>query len=99
MGFPIKVNHSGNRGNMGRIEKGCIALIIKSRAGNVGKIVNVIQFIGEHYFDNILENDCWEVYPHLKGTNGKIDGFICESQLQRIDAPIKEKEKEKEKQK
>lgn len=55
---------------MSRIEKGCTAIVVKSYAGNEGRIVKVGSYIGNYKFygDRSASKHCWETEPKLKAT-------------------------------
>jgi len=77
------------------IEEGCLALVIKSTAGNEGKSVTVGKFLG--YVPWYLDSDRWEVDRPMNCVyRGKIKDIKCyhlsENQLMRIDGEEFEKE-------
>lgn len=74
------------------IVPGCKAVIIWSYAGNRGKEVNVIRFIGDSpkvfngkIWVRVIGNNVWEIQENLVGVGGCTGNFISESQLMRID--------------
>ena len=83
------------------IETGCLAMIIKSRAGNEGKIVRVGKFIGKVL--GFGGTRCWECDITLLTSNGTFCNHIREDWVMRIDGEdfstedeeILEKESEK----
>ena len=82
------------------IEKGCTAVIIKSYAGNEGKIVRVGGYLGK--VKGLFYINQWEIdkpiVGHRRITKEPIITFSVDAhQLQRIDSPINEKSKQKEK--
>lgn len=66
-----------------KIEKGCLALIIRSAAGNEGKCVTVGDYLGEVY--GYIGDGRWEVDILLRNTSGNYCNHIPESFLMRID--------------
>ena len=66
-----------------KIEPGCMAVIINSKMGNNGKVVNVISNVGkiEDWYDVVF----WETDLILLGSDGVTDSLIPEYQLMRID--------------
>jgi len=77
------------------IEEGCLAIIIRSNAGNEGKVVTVGKFLGRV---KDLRNDCYyrgndyrEVDIELNSTYGGKVNYTRESWLLRIDG-LKEDE-------
>ena len=69
------------------IETGCLAMIIKSRAGNEGKVVTVGNFIGEVPWYH--GKNRWEIDQLVKATNDRGDMKSCnhvrEDYMMRID--------------
>lgn len=69
------------------IEEGCLAMIIRSVAGNDGKIVRVGKFVGEAPLSAWLRgNDNWEVDPPITASHGFVVSYVRECQLMRIDS-------------
>jgi len=68
---------------MGRIEPGCLAIVINSEAGNSGLCVTVVKYLGE--VEGFRLNDQWEIDKHLQTLYGNIANHCGESQLMRID--------------
>ena len=69
------------------IEAGCLAMIIKSRAGNEGKVVTVGRFIGK--VPRYAGENRWEIDQMMKATNSLGDRESCchvrEDWMMRID--------------
>lgn len=64
------------------IEKGCLAIIINSRAGNNGVSVTVGKCMGRH---EVYNEPKWEIDIELIGVLGSKMNHALESQLLRID--------------
>jgi len=64
------------------IEEGCLALIIKSKAGNSGE-VRVGKYIG--VVPEFFGGDYWEVDRPVRTLHGNIDYCYREAWLMRID--------------
>lgn len=71
------------------IEEGCKAVIVNSRGGNNGKIVNVGKFIGDPkisgYISPEQSRSHWEISPPLPSVSGSIGNTVSEYLLLRID--------------
>lgn len=59
---------------------GDLAVVVRSEAGNEGKIVRVIRFIG---FGERFADDCWHVEPALRGTH-RMHNDVSDSRLRPI---------------
>ena len=67
-----------------KIEPGCRAVIVNSRAGNKGIIVTVIKNLGGMGIHE-WQGNRWEVDIPMKTTGGRTVNHIGEKQLKRID--------------
>lgn len=66
------------------IEPGCLALITQSYAGNAGRVVRVVKFLGavEDFKD---DRDRWQIDTWIKTTWGESCNHHPERYLMRID--------------
>lgn len=68
------------------IEPGCLALVVKSSAGNTGKTVRVSHFLGTvPELPTPKYSNVWYVSPKLRSSRGEWLPYANESQLMRID--------------
>jgi len=75
------------------IQEGCLAVVVKSRTGNIGKTLRVIKPIGKVY--SFVGEDRWSVDRPMRCLFGPDVYHMRESALMRIDG-LKEKEENKE---
>lgn len=70
-----------------KIEAGCKAVIVGSKAGNNGIIVTVLGFAGEPGFDGFAarEGICWWIDCEINSAHGRLINHIGENLLRRID--------------
>lgn len=64
------------------VQQGDLAIIVESKAGNVGKIVSVIRFVGE--VKNWAGKDRWEIDRKLVGDLGNYTNTVRDSSLRPI---------------
>lgn len=65
------------------IEPGCLAVIIRSDAGNEGKVVRVLKYIGK--IKGFAGADYWETDTPINSTIGEMFRLSRESCMMRID--------------
>ena len=66
-----------------KIESGCLAIVIKSWAGNEGKSCTVIKYLGKvHGFGG---DNRWETDLQVYDNHGELSNHFREEQLLRID--------------
>lgn len=81
-----------------RCKQGDLAIIVKSYAGNEGKIVRCVKFIGDRskvYPDGLtrIEKNCWEIDTHLNTINkGSLSVEVGDNRLR----PIRDSDKQDE---
>lgn len=75
------------------IEKGCLALIVHSKAGHAGKTVTVGSYLGA--VKGWYPDGRWEIDREVAGTNGEMKRHYPGKWLMRIDG-YKEETKERE---
>lgn len=71
-------------------QKGDLAIIVRSEAGNAGKIVRCLESSLQTFWsiDGSIKTDvAWLVDRDLAGWNGKVDRLIRDSQLRPIRDP------------
>ena len=64
---------------------GDLALIVYSRAGNEGKIVRCLRFIG--HVPGWAGYDCWEIDQSIKGTFGDLTNTVQDAHLRPLRDP------------
>ena len=75
-----------------KIEKGCLAMVINSVAGNDGICLTVGDFVVSP--DHWIHKDYWESSVELTGVGGKKCPLVREYNLLRIDGHIEETQEE-----
>ena len=70
-------------------KKGDMALIIKSRAGNVGKVVTCLEFVGA--LEGWSAGDLWLVDKKLPANIGCPDPYVSDAWLMPIGRKAKDK--------
>lgn len=68
---------------MNKIEAGCLAIVINSEAGNDGRFVTAIDYIG--HVRGYVGKFRWSIAGTLPDTEGDPISHMQESQLMRID--------------
>jgi len=70
------------------LKPGCLAMIVKSAAGNEGKIVTCMKFIPEYLFVQPYGRmPAWEMDQFMRGTAGVVVNIIPASWLVPINDP------------
>jgi hypothetical protein len=67
-----------------RCKVGDLAVIVKSAAGNEGKIVRVVKFVGQAPSNHVPYNDMWEIDRKLPTNKGNLIDQISDSMLRPI---------------
>lgn len=67
---------------------GDLAIIVKSWAGNEGKIVQCVKYLGilatSDAFGNTTNEPCWAIDRPLQDAVGGVDNILCDDQLRPI---------------
>lgn len=78
--------------NLKPIETGCLAIIIRSTAGNEGTVVTIGKFLG--HVEGYAANNRWEIDKWIPSNKNKLINHVRENWMLRIDGEDFAKEDE-----